>query len=198
MSGTSRVGANAGLWIGDPDIDAISRNFSSCKAQSWGGRKLVLAQNTWTPINSQNTAIVRELLPAYYYVLMGQKVNGLVIDRFGDILSGLFLKKVADALGYSVAIGPPVCDHRRTVHDLFADLHCELAGLVLLEDFTAWLEELSTHGGSAVEVYRNIAERLAEDSGRFRSKVCGDGGIAFFLSVSEAMCTWLKAIESTL
>lgn len=88
-----------------------------------------------------------------------------------------------------MAIGPPVCGHRHTVHDLFADLHCELDGLVLLEDFTAWLEELNAHGGSAAEVCYDIAVRLAEDSGRFRSKVCGDGGIAFFWSVSEAMCT---------
>ena len=70
--------------------------------------------DTWTPVNTQNTALHRDAIPAYYYVRMGFPVKGMVIDRFGDIWSDYFLQRCAQQAGEVVRVGPPVADHRRT------------------------------------------------------------------------------------
>lgn len=190
-----RIGVNVGLWTGDPDVDAISRNFVTGRARRWTGRTIGLARGTWSPINTQNTGLHRELVPAYYYILMGEKIGGLVIDRFGDILSGFFLKKVCEHLDWGIKVGGPICDHRRTPHNLFKDLYHELAGIALLEDFTAWLEALKLEGATVPDAYRSLAEHIEAGVEGFRGYLWQDDARAYFRKIARAMKVWIDVAE---
>ena len=192
---SARIGMNIGLWTGDPDIDAISRNYASFHVVKWKGEQVALGPGTWSPINTQNTALIRELIPAYYYVRMGEAINGLVIDRFGDILSGYFAKKVCDHLGYSITVGSPICDHQRTPHNLFKDLYHELAGIVLLEEFIQWLESVQLQGGNVLEAYRSLAEQVDSSVDRFQGYLWSPEARSYFCKIAHAMQLWSDAVE---
>ena len=60
---------------------------------STNSKSLLLGENVWSPINTQNTALTREAAMTYYYVRMGYPLTGMRIDRYGDILSGYFIQK---------------------------------------------------------------------------------------------------------
>jgi hypothetical protein len=192
---SSYIGMNVGLWTSDPDVDAISRNYAPIHVTEWTGRSVALGPGMWSPINTQNTALSRDLLPAYYYILMGEAIEGLVIDRFGDILSGYFTKKVCDHMGYSVLVGSPICEHRRSTHNLFKDLYQELAGIILLEEFTLWLETVQPQGNNVSEAYRCLAELILENIESFSGYLWNSDSRNYFRKIALAMGRWSDAID---
>jgi hypothetical protein len=99
------VHVNAGLWLGHPDIDAVSCLYAPARSKAFKGKSVFLGQDTWSPINTQNTAIVREAIAAYYFWRMGYPLMGMPIDRDGDIFSGYCVQACARHLGYRVPIG---------------------------------------------------------------------------------------------
>ena len=189
------VAINAGLWLGDPDVDAVTRLSLAPKVTASRGPSMILGANVWTPINTQNTALTREAATAYYYVRMGYPLQGSKIDRYGDILSGYFAQKCARHLGHTIRVGTPVADHRRTPHNLFKDLHQEMAGMVIVEDLVPWLIEEPLEGSTYVEAYASLAERLAASASGFRGAVWDQGGRGFLIATAKLMRTWLKAME---
>jgi hypothetical protein len=186
---------NAGLWLDDPDVDAVGRLSDRPKALRYRGRPFALGPDTWSPINTQNTALSRPAMAAYYYVRMGFAIEGLKIDRYGDILSGYFVQKCARHLGESVRLGDPICDHRRTPHNLFKDLYHELAGMVLVEELLPWLVELKLTGGSYRDAYACLSDELASAAPRFRGFVFDQGGRDFLADTARHMRTWLRTVE---
>lgn len=155
-----KIGINMGLWIGDPDVDAITRLNNIIKVKSKKIKNIYLEKGTYSPINTQNTAIVSELLPAYYFILMGEKIDGLVMERFGDIWSGFLVKKVSDHLNYHVSIGNPLVYHRRNKHNLFLDLKQELAAIFYTDQLSEIIEEISIKGSNAIDLYGNLCNQL--------------------------------------
>lgn len=190
-SGT-RVAVNAGLWLDDPDVDAVCRLGQHPKFPRWTGKSAVLAGDTWSPINTQNTALTREAALTYYYVRMGFPVKGLSIDRYGDILSGYFTQKCVKHMGQAVRFGGPIVEHRRTVHNLFKDLYHELAGMVLIEELVPWLREVPLSGSTMSEAYASLAEALLENVHHFRGFLWDDGGREFLVETARRMQTWLS------
>jgi hypothetical protein len=96
----SRAVVNAGLWLDDPDVDAITRLCNDIVATEYDAAcaalcaayrlpaltvlsrytrdsSYVMANGTWCPFNSQNTALHRDLIPAY--------VLSPLIGRMDDI-----------------------------------------------------------------------------------------------------------------
>ncbi|HKV40725.1 MAG TPA: hypothetical protein VJX67_16045 [Blastocatellia bacterium] len=185
---------NAGLWIGDPDVDAVSRLALAPHVDRVATRSYFLGPHTWSPINTQNTAVSRQAMPAYYYTRMGYPVGGMTIDRYGDILSGYFSQKCVRARGEYIRIGSPVADHRRTPHNLFKDLAHELAGMVIIEDLLPWLRELSLDGASYAGLYRNLADELAKQADRFTGFLWDQGAGAFLRETAANMQAWLDAV----
>jgi hypothetical protein len=194
-AGLGRVAVNAGLWLDEPDVDAITRLALRPRIRAAAPEAVILDEATWSPINTQNTALLREAIPAYYYVRMGFALQGLRIDRFGDILSGYFLQKCAKHLGDVVRLGSPVADHRRTPHNLFKDLYHELAGIVLIEELLPWLQELKLTGNTYPEAYASLADALAENAQRFAGFVWDEGGRSFLQDTAQCMRTWLKVTQ---
>ena len=128
----AKIGVTAGLWLSDPDIDATTWLNGAVSGLSYSGQdQLLLAQSNWTPINTQNTSVVRDLIPAFLCVPMGWDVPGGKIQRYGDIWGGYFLQAIIQGTDYHVSFGRPLVDHRRNPHDYLDDLRGEFWGLML-------------------------------------------------------------------
>jgi hypothetical protein len=133
------IGVNTGLWTGEPDVDAITWLNGKVKGiGAIGSRQITLSQQTWTPINTQNTCVLRPLIPAFFCVPMGWNVPGGKIQRYGDIWAGYFMQAVMQGTEYFVSFGRPLVDHRRNPHDYVDDLRAEYWGMIL----TDWLLDL--------------------------------------------------------
>ncbi len=187
---------NAGLWLDEPDVDAVYRLSRRPKIREFTGRNLVLGPEVWSPINTQNTALTREAALTYYYVRMGFRLQGLTIDRFGDILSGYLTQKVVKHLGQGIRVGTPILDHRRTPHNLFKDLYHELAGMVLIEEFVPWLRDAKLSGTTSLESYASLAEQMSAAAERFKGFVWDDGGRDFLYETADLMRIWIAAVRN--
>jgi hypothetical protein len=133
------IGVTEGLWLDEPDVDATTWLNGKVKGIGYNGPDLfVLDQRTWSPVNTQNTSVLRELIPAFVFVTMAWPVPGGKLDRYGDIWGGYFLVALMQGTKYHVAFGRPLVDHRRNPHNYVDDLRYEFWGMVL----TDWLLQL--------------------------------------------------------
>lgn len=189
------IAINAGLWLDEPDVDAITRLSIAPRITTASDQAVVLGPDCWSPINTQNTAVRGAAIPAYYYVRMGYPLQGMQIDRFGDILSGYFIEACAKHLGHLVRVGSPVAEHRRSPHDLFNDLYHELAGIVIVEDLLPWLRALPLTGSTYPEAYASLADHLASGLPQFQGFVWDQGGRAFLQDTAHCMSDWLDAVK---
>ncbi len=190
---TGIVAINAGLWSGDPDVDAATRLVTRCVAQEQFTSDYLLASNTLMPINTQNTGIMREAIPAYYYVKMGHPVGGMKLDRFGDIFSGFFVQKCVQAVGHRIKVGSPVVEHRRSPHNLYQDLWHELAGMVILDDMLSLLEEPLPSANSYEEAAITLTNKLRVWTNKQDGFLWDDSLRAYFNNVADNMLLWVEA-----
>jgi hypothetical protein len=190
-----KIAMNAGLWLDEPDVDAVFRLCRRPRITGFTGTNVLLGPDVWSPINTQNTALTREAALTYYYVRMGFPLKGLSIDRFGDILSGYLTQKCVKHLGHAIRVGTPILDHRRTPHNLFKDLYHELAGIVLLEEFIPWLREVPLEGTTYLAAYESLAGRIAEGADRFAGFIWDDGGREFLREMSRSMQIWSHLVR---
>lgn len=138
-SSEARIGATAGLWLSDPDVDATTWLNGKISGVAYIGKPTtVLAQSTWTPINTQNTSVARDLIPAYLCIPMGWDVPGGKLQRYGDIWGGYFLQTLMRGTEYHIAFGKPLVEHRRNPHNYIDDLRYEFWGMIL----TDWLVDM--------------------------------------------------------
>ena len=134
------IGVTAGLWLKEPDIDAITWLNGPVQSVGYAGpEQFTLDQTTWSPINTQNTSVTRELSPAFLTVPMGYDVPGGKIQRYGDICGGYFLQAVMRGTPYFASFGRPLVEHRRNPHDYLDDLRFEFWGMIL----TDWINRIA-------------------------------------------------------
>lgn len=190
-SGT--VAVNAGLWSGDPDVDAATRLVTRCETREAFTGSYLLDRDVLMPINTQNTGILREAIPAYYYVKMGHPVGGMKLDRFGDIFSGFFIQKCSQAVGARIRVGSPVVNHRRTPHNLYKDLWNELAGMVVIDDMLPLLESEMPRADSYSEAALHWASRLEGWAAGQNGFLWDDALRGYFRNVSENIGLWVEA-----
>jgi hypothetical protein len=193
---SGRVGVNVGLWLLDPDTDAIGRLLASPVVSGWSGESVLLGPGVRCPINTQNTALSRDAMGAYYYVRMGAQLKGLTLDRFGDILSGYFLQVCADAVGDRIRIGSPVLEHRRNPHDLLVDLYHELAGVMMLEDLSEFFSSVQLPGGSYLEAYRAASDELERFVSSQKGFVWTDETKEYLRNVARWMRIWADVVAA--
>lgn len=190
-----RVTVHAGLWTADPDVDAVSRlAIRPMVRAATSDCNNVLSQQTWMPINTQNTSLIRESAKAYYYIRMGHSFGDLRLDRFGDILSGYFCQACVKASGDYVSFGSPIVDHQRTKHDLLKDLGQEYFGILLIEEMLSWLTELQLTGTTYTERYRCLADEIVtfatrHSGARWRSPMSD-----FLVETASYMQRWAKVM----
>lgn len=133
------IGVTEGLWFDEPDVDATTWLNGKIKGVDYKGPDAVVFDaSTWSPVNTQNTSVVRELIPAFVFVTMAWPVPGGKLDRYGDIWGGYFLLALMRGTRHHVAFGRPLVEHRRNPHNYVDDLRYEFWGMIL----TDWLLEI--------------------------------------------------------
>lgn len=152
-----RVAVNAGLWLGDPDIDAITRlerplRTTAYKA-SWS-RTLALRPGTWSPWNSQNSAIWRDALVTYWM----SPYAGRHLDIWASYISNLAIEHMGDV----VTFGRPLVNHERVDHNLYKDLDDEAYWIEHTDNFITTLRTLEVTGKTYTETMRSIVDGLGD------------------------------------
>lgn len=150
-----RVAVNAGLWVDDPDIDAMTRLDRPIVVR--GVRPstpptFVLQPGTWSPFNSQNTALARDVIPAYFL--------SPCVGRYDDIWPSYLATRIANHLGDVIAYGQPLLRQKRNVHDLWRDLDSERVGMLLTDEFCSTLRDIGLQGTTYRECYAELASEL--------------------------------------
>jgi hypothetical protein len=147
-----KVAVNAGLWLGDPDVDALTRLVHAVDATSFDEAKLgsnfALAPGTWSPINTQNTSFSRDTIPAAFISPHA--------GRYDDILSGYFLRRIADHLGESVTYGLPLLNQIRNEHNIWSDLDKERIGGETVATVCATLKSIPLTGTSYASCFGEL------------------------------------------
>ena len=189
------VHLNAGLWLESPDLDGMTWLVAPTMAKAFKGSSVVLGPKTWTPINTQNTALHRDAIAAYYFVRMGPELAGLPIDRYGDIFSGYFVQACTRHLGGAIRAGTPVAAHRRNRHDYFRDAASELGCILVLEDLLPWLTEVRLEGATYVEAYTSLSDALDEAVEAFQGKVWTEMTRGYFHEMADCMRQWIRAYQ---
>ena len=189
-TGTVDVHMNAGLWLSAPDVDAINWLVAPTHATGFAGPPLVLGRGTWSPINTQNTALRREVMAAYYYVKMGYPLGGLIIDRYSDIYSGYMAEACVKHVGGAVRVGNPIAEHRRNSHNYIRDAGGEWGCIVLFEDLLPWLREVKLSGRTHLEAYTALTHALQDAVEVFRGSAWTDAARGYFHQVAHYMRTW--------
>jgi hypothetical protein len=152
-----RVAVNAGLWLDDPDIDAMTRLERPIVVRGMrkgAPERFVLQPGTWSPFNSQNTALLREVIPAYFL--------SPCIGRYDDIWPSYIVTRIAEHLGDVIAFGQPLMRQKRNEHNLWKDLDNERVGSLLTDEFCGVLRSIQLHGATYGECYGEMVERLPQ------------------------------------
>lgn len=183
---SKKVIVNGGLWLGDPDIDAITRLTNPIDVTGYiRDDNFALEKNTWCPFNSQNTAIAREAIPSYFL--------SPHIGRFDDIWASYFTKRVADYFDDAISFGFPLVKQDRNDHNLWHDLELEIFGNQNTETFVGWLRSIQLTGKTYYDVSLNLLneldKKLDEDH-----RLSNDDKNAF-LKFFEGYRVWLSCFE---
>jgi hypothetical protein len=185
---------NMGLWVGHPDLDALTILYNGglegmCDVKSVGLKrdKVIVGRGTYFAICSMNTSFQRRIIPAFYQLYM--KIMG--VDRFDDIWSGLFIKKIADHLGDNVCLGKPLVYHDKRPRSTFKDLKAELEGIIMNETLWKIVDSLELNGKDYFECYLELANGIERNIERFDEKAHRD-----FINLQiEKMKLWLEVID---
>jgi hypothetical protein len=184
------VHINAGLWLSAPDVDAINWLVAPMQATAFKGPPVVLGRNTWSPINTQNTALRRDVVAAYYFVKMGYPLGGMTLDRYGDIFSGYLAEACVKHLGGAIRVGTPVVDHRRNSHHYMRDAANEWGCIMLLEDVLPWLLQAQLSGSTYPEVYTALSYTMQDAVEKQHGAMWTDAARGYFHQVAHYMRTW--------
>jgi len=188
--GTGRIGLNLGLWIEAPDFDAITWLSSPTKSISFRGESFMLGEKMRTPINSQNTAVHRDVMPSYYQIRMGAGIG-----RFDDIFGGYFCQKCMEHMGDRIRIGTPIVSHKRNKHDYLKDLNGELKGILIMEELLPWLEEVELTGNTYAETYVCLTDMLDIQMLCFKGSIWTREIKQYFSEVTFSMREWVKVCQ---
>jgi hypothetical protein len=193
---------NAGLWLLDPDVEALTWLVQDPHVKSFRGHSPVLGLKTWSPVNTQNTALSRDAMAAYYFIRMGYPIAGMAIDRYGDIFSGYFVQACMKHLGGLLRVGSPVAEHRRNTHNYMRDATAEWGAILVLEELLPWLREAKLSGSTWLEAYRSLAAGLDEFAESWmpagKAAAWTDSARGFLRQTAGDMRTWTGACETIL
>jgi hypothetical protein len=180
---TGRVVVNVGMWLGDPDVDAWVRMTVPIESTRWTATEnFALAPATWAPFNSQQTAVARDLVPAYFL-----NPNA---GRYDDIWGSFILHRIANHLGDLISYGSPIVSHlqQRSLTSLWRDMDDERMGTLLTDEFTSILQGCSLHADTYEGCYREIADAIEKS---FPSSRFSPAKQAYLREYARGMRVWL-------
>ena len=153
------MGVLAGLWLGDPDIDAVERIVKAPNLVNYStllGSGVVVAKRNFSPFNSQNTAFVGELAPLMM-VLPG-------VGRYDDIWGSYIAQRIMWELGWQVMYGKPFVYQERNPQRLISNLEKETYGMRNTLDFCTDLHDMELTASSVVGLLDEVSDHLSRKS----------------------------------
>ncbi len=194
----ARIGVTAGLWLKEPDIDATAWLNGKVESVGYNGPdRFVLHQETWSPINTQNTSVARELIPAFLCVPMGHAVPGGKIQRYGDIWGGYFLQAVMRGTPYYTSFGLPLVEHRRNPHNYVDDLRFEYWGMILTDWITDLLRtEFKPSSAAVTGRVFELADFLRGSACRMMPEWCPAEVRQFLVSTADSLTLWAAVCQT--
>ena len=154
----ARVGVAAGICLGDPDIDATTRMVNAPNVHHVSEllrTGIVVKQHCKTVFNSQNTAFIRELAPAFF-MFPG-------VGRYDDIFASLVMQRIMRERGLYVHFGQPFVWQQRNPHNLAKDLKAEIWGMEHVVEFADALDgAVLSENGSVIEHMRAILKHVSD------------------------------------
>ena len=151
----AKIGAAAGLVLGDPDIDATTRieHYPDIHQVSQLAHSGVIVSHCIHAVfNSQNSAVLREFVPAWF---MPPGVG-----RHDDIFASLIVQRVMRDRGYHVHFGRPFAWQQRNEHNLISDLRKEIDGYENVVKLADLLDRMAISGESVIDDVRTIYDAL--------------------------------------
>jgi hypothetical protein len=179
------VVASYGMWNGVADLDGITQLALKPSATSsfwtWSDGAIVPKYAAFTGC-IMNVAFKVEALPCMYQLLMGKDHR---FDRWGDIWSGLFLKRCLDIVNSGVVCinGKAVVDHDR-LSNVAKNIEKEASGYAVNEVMWDKLMRFQSSKTTLAEVYVDLAEFIRETD-LFNDKDYSN-------KVSKAMIVWVR------
>lgn len=186
---------NMGQWNGQPDLDALTivhygglNGGCGIESKDCKRKKILLGKGTYFAICSMNTSFLSKIVPAYYQLYM----NFMDVDRFDDIWSGIFLKRIADHLGDKMCLGQPLGLHLKRPRNIFKDLRKEVNGLGMNEEVWKVAEEAEFSAKTYVDCYLELANHLSNSAEkRFKDPTHAK----FWRIQTEKMKKWVEIVE---
>jgi hypothetical protein len=196
---TGRVVVNAGLWLKDPDVDTITRLEEPFEVVGLASPvpHTGAARGTWTPFNSQNTAILSDLLPFLYLVVAPDELRGHRASfrnfRYDDIWMSYFARLAIDRMQDLVTYGEPLVVQERNVHNYLFDVDRELVPMYLTETLVEVLRGLELTSSDYPAMWAELVESL-------RRAFTDLEGLdprerRFLLGIVDGMAIWRDACE---
>ena len=162
---TMPVAAVAGFWLGDPDVDAVTRLAHGVEVTRYRlDHNFFLAPGARAPFNSQNTILARAVLPAWFL--------SPHVGRYDDIFASFIVKRIADHLGWGVCFGRPLVRQERNEHDLLRDLDLERFGMRHVDSMTEDIANVTL----TEKDFASCALEICDQLGR-RPRHCGETSI---------------------
>jgi hypothetical protein len=186
---------NMGLWLQHPDLDALTLTYhgglnGKCdiRSEACKREKVVVGEGTYFAVCSMNTSFKTQVIPAFYQLYMN--VQG--VDRFDDIWSGLFLKKITDHLGQRTCLGKPLGTHAKRSRDVFKDLQKELNGIIINEKLWRIVDEAELSAKSYADCYLELTDHLKRN---IKKELKTTLHRKFMEMQVEKMKTWGEALD---
>ncbi|OGK09725.1 hypothetical protein A2767_07745 [Candidatus Roizmanbacteria bacterium RIFCSPHIGHO2_01_FULL_35_10] len=169
-----------GLWSNVLDFDAPTHllNMNLSIPASFPFIEFI-PENYFFPMCSMNLAFKTKITPLMYFPPMGYDNKGKSwgYDRFDDIWTGIFAKKIIDHLGFVVVNGSPFVEHRKA-SNVFKNLQKEARGIEINETLYKSVQAVKLRSNTMRDCYLELAEKIQFP------------GENYFSNLKNAMLVW--------
>lgn len=191
------VGISHGVWHHTTDYDAMQQLvYTRDKRNNPYFYNGVIPRYRYFPMCGMNLAWRAEYTPFMYFLLMGK--DTYPYDRFGDIWSGIIVKKIFDALGIYVYSGEPSIRHMRA-SNVWKNREKEFNGIEENEHFWSIIDSMSLDTSKPfVEIYEQVAKQLEASykQAYYNTRKQQYWGEYYWtVQLPEAMTTWASLFK---
>ena len=165
-----KIAINAGLWVGDPDVDSVTRLSNNIIATKYKfNNNFILNKRTNSPFNSQNTAINSKIAPCYFL--------SADVGRMDDIYASYITKKICAHLDYFISYGKPIVRQNRNNHNIWRDLELETRYHESLEVFLEYLKQIKLSKSSdtffkaTLELMNKLKLKLKKNKSKIEKEI---------------------------
>jgi hypothetical protein len=152
------VAVQVGLWLGDPDVDAMTRLIRNPVVTKYADEDMALDAGTMCPYNSQNTFITREVMPLHM-LWCGART---AVYRYDDIFASYVAQVIGWHYGRTIKFGRPILFQERNQHDLLKDLKSEIGGMEAQRDFFSLLHSMEFRDDRKVDNLREVIYAMVD------------------------------------